>query len=262
MNLTLPSLAHAYKSGHFLTSDETQTLIAKYQATGCAVSLNKLLLNNSDMCMRIANNYRHRFDMNDTYQESMECLILSAQSYKPELGVPFFTYAYVDVKRQISMRMIKQWSCVTTPNSKRFFKAFRKMPAFLSNSHYSTERATKLATEIDVRLEDVISAYEIYRNMNYSLESFVENGVRVIDSMSTESGPENLVMEADLAAKRESMGRVRLGMLNPREAMVIKMRRLREEPQTLHEIAEVLGVSAERVRQIESKAMIKMSVAA
>lgn len=262
MTLPLPSLAHANKSGHFLASDETQTLIAKYQATGCAVSLNKLLLNFSDLCMKIANGYRHRFDVDDTYQESMECLILAVRSYKPELGVGFFAYAYVDVKRRVSMRMIKQWSCVSTPMTKRFFKAFRRMPTFLKNDYFSAERATKLATEIDVRLEDVISAYEIYRNMNYSLESFVENGVRVIDSMSTESGPENLVMEADLAAKRESMGRVRLGMLNPREAMVIKMRRLREEPQTLHQVAEVLGVSAERVRQIESKAMTKLSAAA
>jgi RNA polymerase sigma-32 factor len=261
MTLPLPSLAHAYKSGHFLAGDETQILVAKYQATGCAVSLNKLLLNNSDMCMRIANNYRHRFDINDTYQESMECLILSVKSYNPEHGVPFFSYAYQDVKRRISLRMIKQWSCVTSPLNKRYFKAFRQMSTFLKGGSFSTERATDLAKEIDVKLDDVIAAYEIYRNINYSLESFVE-GVRVIDSMSTESGPEHLVMEADLAAKRESMGRVRLGMLNPREAMVIKMRRLREEPQTLHQIAEVLGVSAERVRQIESKAMVKLSAAA
>lgn len=262
MNSPLPSLAHAAKSGNFLAQDVEKSLIANYQATGCGVALNKILLNYSNMCMKIAYGYRHRFDVDDTYQDAMECLILSVRNYKPELGVSFFSFAYLDVKRVVSMRMIRKWSCVTTPASKRFFKAFRQMPEFLKNSHFSTERATKLAKEIEVRLEDVTSAYEIYRNMNYSLESFMENGVRVIDSMSTDSGPENLVLEADLAAKRESMGRVRLGMLNPREAMVIKMRRLREEPQTLHELAAVLGVSAERVRQIESKAMIKMSVAA
>jgi RNA polymerase sigma-32 factor len=262
MSNSLPSLACASKSGDFFAADVTHALIAKYQATGCAASLNKLLLNYSNMCMKIAQGYRHRFDVEDTYQDSMECLILSVRNFKPELGVPFFTYAYLDVKRRVSVRMIKQWSCVTTPVTKRFFKAFRRMPEFLKNTRFCDESATQLAEQIGVKREDVMAAYEIYRNMNYSLESCMDNGVRVIDAMSTEAGPENLVMEADLAGKRESMARVRMGMLNSKEAMIIKMRRMGEVPQTLHQIGALLGVSAERVRQIESKAMAKLSLAA
>jgi RNA polymerase sigma-32 factor len=261
MNSTLPSLAYAAKSGNFLAADVEQSLIANYQATGCGVALNKLLLNYSNMCMKIANGYHHRFDVDDTYQDAMECLILSARNYKPELGIPFFNFAIVDVKRAVSMRMIRKWSCVTTPATKRFFKAFRRMPEFIKTIGYSKETATGLAERLGVRLEDVVSAYEIFRNINYSIDSYHAH-VEVDEFLGEEAGPENLIIEADLMSKRDSAVQKVMATLNPKEAMVIELRRLAEDPVTLQEIGDKLGVSAQRVQQIETKAMNKLRLAA
>lgn len=248
--------------GDYLSHEAVLALVAKYQATGCAASLNRILLNFSDMCMQIANRYRVKFEIEDTYQDAMEFLILALRKFNPEFGVPFYAYASPRVKHEVSQRAIRKWASVTTPGSKGFFKAFRAMGRF-RDERMTHEHANALSAELDVPIDCVYAAHAIYKDSSYSLDSsLIEDGAPMIESLTDNVGPEQIVMESDLHQKQAAIAQRRMESLNPNELRVIQNRRLREEPKKLFELGSELGISGERVRQIEAKAMLKLCAAA
>jgi RNA polymerase sigma-32 factor len=264
MTMYAAPLSHAYgpKNGVYLDPDVEQELLAKYQATGCMVSLNRILLNYSDLCMQFAGRYRSKFEISDTYQDAMELLILAAKKYDSTRGLSFFTYATVDVGFGLSMRAIRKWASVTTPGSKGFFKAFRAMKRF-DGEVMTHAKADAMANEIGVKIDDVFAAHAIFKTASYSLNSSIyEDGIALLDRLIAEDNPEDVVIEMDLAAKRSAALRDGLSKLDPKENQIIQERRLRETPRTLTEIGGEMGVSAERVRQIEAKALSKLKLVA
>ncbi|MBI6882431.1 sigma-70 family RNA polymerase sigma factor [Pseudomonas putida] len=255
------SHAKAPKNGQYLENEAVLDLVAKYQATGCRVSLDRLLINFSDLCMAFAHRYRVKFDIEDTYQDAMEFLILAAKKFDPSFGVPFFTFANLEVGRHISMRAIRKWASVTTPGTHGFFKAFRAMGRYKVDQ-MTHRTASGMASDLGVGIDDVYAAYAIYRDSSYSLNSSIfEDGEDMIDQLPGVDDPESSVIDRDYLEKQAVEFSRRMEKLNPNENRVIHARFLTEKPQTLSDIAGQIGVSTERVRQIESKAKIKLMAA-
>lgn len=262
MNEAPLSHALAPKGGKYLDPQVELDLLAKYQETGCAASLNRILLNYSDLCMRFANRYRKKFEIADTYQDAMEFMIQIARQFDPAHGVPFFTYATRYVGHLMSMRAIRQWASVTTPATKAFFKAFRAMPR---NNHgeLTYAQALNLADELQVSLDDVYAAQAIYKDSPLSLNSSLfDDGEDLLDTLPDHTDPADIVINADFEHKRSLEASRRLERLNPRETRIMAARYLTEVPLKLHDLAAEFGVSAERVRQLEAKAITKLQVAA
>lgn len=262
MNDAPLSHALAPKDGKYLDPQVELDLLAKYKDTGCTASLNRLLLNYSDLCMRFANRYRNRFEIADTYQDAMEFLIQVAKRFDPVHGVPFFTYAHIHVGHLMSMRAIRNWASVTTPASKAFFKAFRAMPR---NNHGELSYAgcMGLAEALGVTLEDIYAAQAIYKDSALSLNSSLfDDGEDMLDCLHDHCDPADIVIEADFNQKREKDAARRMSTLTPREERIMKARHLTEVPLKLHDLAAEFGVSIERVRQLEVKAIAKLRMAA
>lgn len=262
--MTDAPLSHALspKGGKYLKPEVELELLAKYKESGCTVSLNRILLNYSDFCMRFANRYKAKFDIEDTYQDVMEFLILTARRYDPSHGVPFFTFAYVQVGHLMSMRAIRKWASVTTPGTKAFFKAFRAMSRY-GQGDMTYAKATELAAEIGVSLDDVYAAQAIYKDSTLSLNASVhDDGTEMQELLADACDPADLVIKADFEQKREREFTLRLASLSPRDNRIISARHLTDAPLKLHDLAAEFGVSAERVRQLEAKAITKLREAA
>lgn len=262
MNDTLPSHAIAPKGGKYLKPEVELDLLAKYKESGCTVSLNRILLNYSDLCMRFANRYKVKFEIEDTYQDAMEFLILTARRFDPSHSVPFFRFAYVEVGHLMSKRAIRKWASVTTPGTKAFFKAFRAMSRY-SHGEMTYAKATALAAEIEVTLDDIYAAHAIYKDSTLSLNASVhDDGTEMQEMLSDNCDPADIVINADFEQKRERDVASRLSTLNRRDSRIIAARHLADVPLKLHDLAAEFGVSAERVRQLEVQAITKLRMAA
>lgn len=262
MNDAPLSHALAPKGGNYLKPEVELDLLAKYKESGCQVSLSRILLNYSDFCMRFANRYCRKFELEDTYQDAMEFLILTAKRFDPSRGVPFFTFAYTEVKHLMSKRAIRKWTSVTTPGTKAFFKAFRAIQR-LKDSNLTYAQAIALAQELEVSLDDIYAAQAIYKDSTLSLNASAhDDGTELQEMLPDHCDPAELVIQSQLDIKRERDTAERLTRLNPRETRIINARHFTDVPLKLHDLAAEFGVSAERVRQLEKKAVEKLSLVA
>lgn len=259
----LPSVSAAAKLA-YLDKDRELMLIDQYQTTGCKKSLGQLLMNHNKLCLKIASRYRHKFDKDDTYQDCMTLLIECIEKFDSSIGTPFFSYAYTYVSRAFSMIAIRKWANVTTPGTRGFYKAFRRMGRFrLEEGQLSHADAMALAEELTVPLSEVFAAFMIYKNCSYSLDAgMTENGVPIIDTLEGGENPESIIMEIDAEDKRKGYVNRMMSKLTENEARVLQLRHLSDTPEKLKDVGSILGISAERVRQIESKAIGKLKAAA
>lgn len=259
-------LAKASKG--YLSDDEVFTLVKRYQEENCPKAMSKIVLNYSNLCMSVANRYKAKFEIEDLYQQGMEILIHSLKDFDPTLGFSFGSYVSLALRRGINFYAIMGWSVVKMPQTKPFLKAFRRMGTVVLNGAYMTQEQMKaLALEIDVSIETVEAAYTLFRNQVVYLDGTINDSDSNFyelfgDCLNHEKGPEAIVIEHQEASKLLALTDKMTNALNPREATIIKMRHLADKPQTLHQLSETFGVSIERVRQIESKALEKMKVAA
>lgn len=242
---------------------EILRLVQRHQETGCARSLDRLTRHHHRMCLSIANKYKHRFDVDDSYQDCMESLIHCVKEFDVTSGYRFFSYAYTRIKREVGLKKILQWSTVSVSTSKEFLKAFRYMGTMLDYSEMTQALAKDIAEELNVTVSIVMNAYSIRRQTMLSLDCPTEeNGLSLMESLADHLSPEEIVMELEFEREMKSMTKNAFSSLTPKEATVIQMRHLQEAPLTLMEAGAQLGVSGERVRQIESAAIKKMKVAA
>lgn len=256
-------LATATPTDYPKDEGEIHRLIQRHQETGCARSLDRITRHHHRMCLSFANKYKHRFDIDDTYQDCMESLIHCAREFDVTSGYRFFSYAYARISREVGLKKILQWSTVSVSKSKEFLKAFRYMGTMEDLSDMTQARAQAIAKELNVTVAIVMNAYSIRRQSVLSLDCPTEeNGLSLMESLADHLSPEEIVMELEFEQNIDTMTKNAFSSLTPKEATVIQMRHLREAPLTLMEAGAELGVSGERIRQIESAAMKKMKVAA
>lgn len=242
---------------------EILRLIKRHQDTGCARSLDRLVRMYHAMCLSFGQKYKHRFEIDDTYQDAMESLIHCVRDFDTAAGHRFFSYAYIRVKRELSLKKILQWSDVSVPQTKGYLKAFRHMAAMRDYVEMTASLAESIAAKLDVQVWHVTAAHNIYRMGEVSLDTPTnDNGGTLLDTLAHDLSPEEIVIALDLEQNTQEKAKKALAALTPKEAQVIQLRHLQEAPLTLREAGEQFGVSAERIRQIESAAIKKMKVAA
>lgn len=234
-------------------------LIRRYQETGCPRSLDRIVKNHHRMCVSIANNYKRRFDVDDTYQDCMESLIHCIKDFDLTCGFRFFSYAYVRIQRAVSLKKILEWSPVTVSTDKGFLKAFRHLGSRQDICEMTQALASDIAHKLNVTVASVMNAYSIRLKTVLSLDCPTEEtGLTFIESLTDHLSPEEIVLALEFEQSVGTMAKKALSSLTPKEATVIQMRHLQETPLTLTEAGAKLGVSAERIRQIQSGAMKKM----
>ncbi|WP_299946902.1 RNA polymerase factor sigma-32 [uncultured Ruegeria sp.] len=215
---------------------------------------------------------RYGAPMNDLIQEAGLGLMKAADKFDPDRGVRFSTYAVWWIKASIQDYVMRNWSMVrtgSTSSQKSLFFNMRRVQARLEREAATEgldldrhQLHQKIATEIGVPLRDVEMMEGRLAGSDFSLnavQSADEDGREWIDALEddSEQAAETVENSHDTQQLRDWLVTA-MQALNDRERFIVRERKLREPARTLESLGRELGLSKERVRQLEAAAFTKM----
>ena len=215
---------------------------------------------------------RYGAPMNDLIQEAGLGLMKAADKFDPDRGVRFSTYAVWWIKASIQDHVMRNWSMVrtgSTSSQKSLFFNMRRVQARLEREASSAgetldkhQMRQMISTEIGVPLHDVEMMEGRLSGSDFSLnatQSAEDEGRTWIDALVDDSpqAAETVEDSHDTEQLREWLFDA-ISALKPREQFIVRERKLRDQPRTLESLGDELGLSKERVRQLEAAAFGKM----
>ncbi len=245
-----------------LLSEEEEKILGEKSAAGDADARQRLAEGNLRLVVSLAKHYTGRgVAIMDLIQEGNMGLMHAAEKYDHTKENRFSTYAAWWIKEAMQRAIDQQSREIRVPvhvaeNMKRVQKAARDLQQSLGRDATTAEIAQKLGDKTEEEVKDIIS----YLQNPVSLESPVgEDGESSLGDMVEDHSGQTPEEAMDILARQEEV-RELLDTLTERERQVVRMRYGlgEEKPQTLEEIGSALGVTRERVRQIEARAMEKL----
>ncbi|MDT0682453.1 RNA polymerase factor sigma-32 [Roseicyclus sp. F158] len=215
---------------------------------------------------------RYGAPMNDLIQEASLGLMKAADKFDPDRGVRFSTYAVWWIKASIQDHVMRNWSMVrtgSTSSQKSLFFNMRRVQARLEREAAASgekldghQLRQMIATEVGVPLHDVEMMEGRLSGSDYSLnatQSSADEGREWIETLEDggDQASESVARDKDIDTLRGWLVSA-LGDLNERERFIVRERKLRDAPRTLESLGDELGLSKERVRQLEAAAFGKM----
>ncbi|MCC5958011.1 MAG: RNA polymerase factor sigma-32 [Rhodobacteraceae bacterium] len=227
--------------------------------------------------MRLAISMASRFrrygaPMNDLIQEAGLGLMKAADKFDPDRGVRFSTYAVWWIKASIQDYVMRNWSMVrtgSTSSQKSLFFNLRRVQAKFEREAMSRgerldphQLREMISQEVGVPLHDVEMMEGRLSGSDYSLnatQSSDEDGREWIDALEddSEQASEGVELAHDTAQLREWLLNA-MQTLSERERFILRERKLRADPRTLESLGQEMGLSKERIRQLEAAAFKKM----
>jgi RNA polymerase sigma-32 factor len=236
-------------------------------------ALHRLITAYMRLAISMASKFRrYGAPMNDLIQEASLGLMKAADKFDPDRGVRFSTYAVWWIKASIQDHVMRNWSMVrtgSTSSQKSLFFNMRRVQARLEREAAAAgERLDKhqlrqmIATEVGVPLHDVEMMEGRLAGSDFSLnatQSSDDEGREWIETLEDEHAQQSSQVEEDKDIDTLRGWLVTaLSGLNDREQFIVRERKLRDEPRTLESLGNELGLSKERVRQLEAAAFQKM----
>jgi RNA polymerase sigma-32 factor len=259
------------KSYPVLSEQEERDLVERWFTHGERKAHDALIQSHLRLVPRIAQKYSgYGVDVADLISEGNVGLVHSLERFDPAKGFRFSTYARWWIKAAILNYILQTWSPVKVgngANKKRLFFNLRraKRTLHLDGERYLSDKdVAQLAKHFGVSTEDVIA---MDRRMSASDVSMSQPVGQSMDGDSIEFGdtladdaptPEDTLVDADDRAWRSEALREAIQKLDDREREILSKRYLTERPATLSKLARIYGLTAERVRQIEAKAILKI----
>jgi RNA polymerase sigma-32 factor len=244
------------------------SLARRWREQNDEVALHELTTAYMRLVIAMASKFRHYgLPMADLVSEGNVGLMQAAARFEPEREVRFSTYASWWIRSSIQDYVLRNWSIVrtgTTSAQKSLFFNLRRLRARIADTGdgiMSVENREWVANHLGVPVRDVETMASRLSGSDRSLNAplSIDGDGEWQDMIADEAAiPEQLVMVGHDTAKRRKWIAEALKTLNPREMHIISKRRLAEESMTLEALGEELGVSKERVRQIEHQALGKL----
>jgi RNA polymerase sigma-32 factor len=251
-----------------LSAAEEKRLAVAWQTRGDKQALDKLVGSHLRLVIKIArDNSGYGLPIGDLIGEGNVGLLHAADRFDPERGVRFATYAAWWVRAMIREYALYSRSLVkmgTTAAQKKLFFNLSRLKTELKvydNRDLRPSVVRQISERLEVPESDVIQMNDRLSSSDWSLNATVSGGEwGEFQELLVDDGPdpEDRVVEADQMAKRRALlGEAMVG-LSAREQHILRERKLSEKPQTLDELSEQYGISRERVRQIEARAIERL----
>ena len=268
-----PSLSRTAMKAELLDADTELQLAYAWRDQRDEAALHRLITAYMRLAISMAAKFkRYGAPMNDLIQEAGLGLMKAADKFDPDRGVRFSTYAVWWIKASIQDYVMRNWSMVrtgSTSSQKSLFFNMRRVQARLEREAAAVgETLDKhrlremIAVEVGVPLADVEMMEGRLSGSDFSLnatQSVDDEGREWIDALEDESeqAAERVEHEHDTATLRGWLVQA-MSALNAREQFIVRERKLIDRPRTLESLGKELGLSKERVRQLEAAAFAKM----
>ncbi|MBV1706987.1 MAG: RNA polymerase factor sigma-32 [Hyphomicrobiales bacterium] len=255
----------------YLERDEEHGLALRWKEQHDQAALHRLTESHMRLVVSIAGRFKnYGLPATDLIQEGHIGLLEAAARFDPAREVRFSTYATWWIRAAIQDYVLRNWSIVrggTSSAQKALFFNLRRMRARLLDKPgqgSTAEMFKAIATTLGVSPGDVewmnlrLSGGDVSLNAQVGSQDEGEGSERLDFMIDASPRADQLVEEGTDQAHHHACLQQALATLNPREREIVQRRRLEETGQTLEELGAQLGISKERVRQIEVRALEKL----
>lgn len=269
------SMVRAAMAAPYLEREEEHELAVAWKERDDQEALHKITRAHMRLVISMASKFRYfGLPMGDLIQEGHVGLLEAAARFDPGRDVRFSTYATWWIRASMQDYILRNWSIVrggTSSAQKALFFNLRRLRARLAQGQGGsvmtrTETYREISQALRVSEKDVALMDSRLSAPDHSLNAPVSNddegGSDRMDFLVCNAPqPDEIVEDAiDVERKHDWLYKA-LDVLNERELKIIRERRLRDEGATLEALGTVLGISKERVRQIENRALEKLKMA-
>jgi RNA polymerase sigma-32 factor len=262
---SLESYVQAVNAIPMLTVEREIALGRRLRETEDIEAARDMVLSHLRLVVAVARNYMgYGLPQADLVQEGNVGLMKAVKRFDPERGVRLASFAIHWIKAEIHEYILRNWRLVKIATTKAQRKLFFNLRSMKKSSATLTPTEVKaIAKTLNVKESDVVEMEQRLQGADIALDPSPEDGEETMTPIAYlvdgSEGPSEH-FERGQSERLQSEGLVHaLEGLDARSRRIIQARWLSEsQPKTLHELADEFGVSAERIRQIESKAMQKM----
>lgn len=251
-----------------LTAEEEMELGMRLKKSNDLEAAKTLILSHLKLVAKVAKGYAgYGLPQSDLVQEGNIGLMKAVKRFDPERGVRLVSFAIYWIKAEIQEYIVKNWRLVKTATTKAQRKLFFNLRSMKKTLQpLKSDEINSIAKELNVKPEDVREMeYRFNGNeisLDYGSEESEDDVFRPIAYLKDEAPEPSEKMELDQSEGNSlsSLSKA-LSALDERSRLILEERWLKDkDASTLHELADKLGVSAERIRQIEQAAMKKIKL--
>ncbi len=249
-----------------LTAEEEMALGMRLKKSNDLEAAKTLILSHLKLVAKVAKGYSgYGLPQSDLVQEGNIGLMKAVKRFDPERGVRLVSFAIYWIKAEIQEYIVKNWRLVKTATTKAQRKLFFNLRSMKKTLQpLKSDEINSIAKELNVKPEDVREMeYRFNGNeisLDYGSEESEDDVYRPIAYLKDEALEPSEQMEID-QSESNSLSTLKKALLSldERSRLILEERWLKDkDASTLHELADKLGVSAERIRQIEQSAMKKI----
>lgn len=256
-----------------LSPEEEYMLAVRWREQGDVEAAHRLVTSHLRLVAKIAGGYRgYGLPMPDLISEGNIGLMKAVKKFEPERGFRLATYAMWWIRAAITEYILRSWSMVklgTLAAQKKLFFSLSRIKRqlnILNEGGLDSEQAAQVAERLHVTSADVLDMDQRLSSPDVSLNAPRSrdegDGGEFLETLVDEApGPEALLAQQEEALHRRGLLRQALATLPERERHIIAERQLTDNPKTLEQLGAVYGISRERVRQLEARALNRLKKA-
>jgi len=246
-----------------LSPEQEYELAIELYENGNLSAAKKLVLAHMRFVAFIAHGYKgYGLEQADLIQEGTIGLMKAVKRFNPHKKVRLSSFAVYWIRAEIHEYIFKNWKIVkvaTTKAQRKLFFKLRQAKAHIYQS-LTSDQAEEIATNLGVRKKDVIEMESRLQLSDVAFEVNDDEDTYTPEQYLSDPGdtPEQLVLNDNSQRDQNNKLYQALSTLDERSIDILRSRYLKEKKSTLHTLADKYGVSAERVRQLENKAIKKL----
>jgi RNA polymerase sigma-32 factor len=248
-----------------LTKEEEVALATRFRSDSDLDAARQLVLSHLRFVVHIARGYLgYGLPMGDLVQEGNVGLMKAVKRFDPNVGVRLVSFAVHWIRAEIHEYVLRNWRLVkvaTTKSQRKLFFNLRKMKKNLA--WLSEEETQAVARDLGVDVSDVREMEQRLsaRDMSFDPTPESDDEESYSPAMYLPATNADPALEVEREEwEEDSSDRLSMALekLDERSRSILNRRWMTDDKATLHELADEYGISAERVRQVESNAIIKL----